>query len=101
MLSNGTMEFEFFDKQKYIFMTTPDDEREGRCRYIHRISVHPTIKVGGPSLGRCANTALPGMDQCYIHAPREAMAYAIRILDDKVWKLEKELHELKGNLGKQ
>lgn len=66
------------DEEVYEFEIGPDDENPNRCEYIHRVSVHPSIKIGGASLGRCKNRALPGMRFCYIHSTREAMAYIIR-----------------------
>jgi hypothetical protein len=80
------------DECVYEFETGPDDGREDRCEYVHRVSVHQSIKFGGASVGRCTNTALPGMCMCYIHAPREAMAMVIRLYAVKVNKYE-ETHE--------
>ena len=45
------------------------------------------LKIGGVSMGRCKNKALPGMDVCYIHANRDGMALAIRMYADKIKKL--------------
>ena len=89
------MEFEITDGSKYHFETAPDDGREGRCQHTHRLGVHPSVKIGGVSVGRCVNDALPGMVYCYIHTPKEALAYAIRSLDEKVRKLEAELDKPK------
>lgn len=55
-----------------------------KCTYVHRVSVHPSIKVGGASLGRCENDTLPGMTVCWEHADREAMAYHIRYLSKRL-----------------
>jgi hypothetical protein len=71
----------------YEFEIGPDDDREGRCKYVHRVGVHPSIKVGGPSIGRCTNDALPGMRMCYMHASREAMSMAIRMYAKKIEEL--------------
>jgi hypothetical protein len=87
------MEFEITDGSKYHFETAPDDGREGRCQHTQRLDVHPSVTIGGVSVERCVNDALPGMVYCYIHTPKEALAYAIRLLDEKVRKLEAELLE--------
>jgi hypothetical protein len=89
------MEFEITDDSKYYFETAPDDGEEGRCQHVHRLNVHPSIRIGGVSVGRCVNKALPGMVNCYIHTPREAMDYVIRSLFEKVQSLENEICELK------
>lgn len=88
------MEFEMTDDSKYYFETAPDDGEEGRCQHVQRLNVHPTIRIGGVSVGRCVNKALPGMVNCYIHTPREAMDYVIRSLSEKVQILEDKINEL-------
>lgn len=71
------------DEEVYEFETSPDNGDTDRCEYIHRVSLHPSIRIGGASLGRCINKALPGMRFCYIHSTREAMAHMIKTLSRK------------------
>lgn len=49
-----------------------------KCDHVVRVSIHPSIRIGGASIGRCENKCLPGMVRCYKHADREAMAFMIR-----------------------
>lgn len=68
-----------------------------KCFFIYRVSVHPSVVVGGASLGPCKRHALPGMTVCSLHATREAMAYYIRQLYEQNQELKKQLqHALKG-----
>ena len=61
-----------------------EEQMTEKCNHITRVSVHPSVRVGGASLGRCENEALPGMTVCYLHADREAMAYQIRHLWNQI-----------------
>ena len=81
------MEIKYQDNEVFYFEVGPDDGDEERCSHIPRGRVHPSVKIGGVSMGRCKNKALPGMDVCYIHANRDGMALAIRMYADKIKKL--------------
>lgn len=81
------MEIEYRDLEVFRYETGRDDGDEERCTYVSRASLHPSVKIGGASFGRCKNDVLPGMLMCYIHANRGAMAMAIRMYADKVKKL--------------
>lgn len=62
-----------------------------QCCHIYRASLHPSIKIGGASLGRCEHEALPGMTVCWKHAEREAMAFWIDTLAKRVLALGGEI----------
>ena len=66
--------------------------KDNQCSYINRVAIHESIKVGGASLGRCENECLPGMTVCYLHATREAMAYAIKLYAKKIKELGGKLY---------
>ena len=57
-----------------------------RCNHENRVSIHPSIRVGGVSVGQCERKALPLMVVCEEHASREAMAMVIRQLARKAKK---------------
>ncbi len=86
-------DIKYKDENVYKFEISQDDKRENRCQYIHRVSVHPSIVIGGVGIGRCNNEALPGMLYCYIHTTREAMAMYIRSLYYELQQILKKLEE--------
>lgn len=85
------MEIRYQDPEVFHFEIGPEDGDEERCQYIHRVGIHPSVKIGGAGIGRCKNKALPGMTVCYIHANRDGMALAIRMLAVKIKKLGGEV----------
>ena len=66
-----------------------------KCDHVERVSIHPSIKIGGAAMGRCERDALPGMVVCGEHATRDALVMNIRTLSAKVEKLEAEVERLR------
>lgn len=67
----------------------PEEQKDDRCTHINRVPVVVKGKhIGSPSMGQCEKDAVAGMNVCYKHADREAMAYHITNLWKKVAKLE-------------
>lgn len=61
-------------------------ENKNLCDHIDRVAVHPSIKFGGASIGKCEREVLPGMTCCAQHATREALGYWIRELAKRLAK---------------
>jgi hypothetical protein len=61
-----------------------------KCHHRYRVSVHPSIVIGGVFVGKCNRDALPLMTVCAEHADRWAMGVNIRDLYDKWQKLLNE-----------
>jgi len=59
------------------------------CSHVNRVSVHPSIRIGGTTIGRCSRPCLPRMTVCYEHATREALAYLIRSLHSELEEVSK------------
>ncbi len=59
---------------------------EGNCTYLdERISNQKAIDGSAiVNLIVCTDLALPGLDKCHIHAPREEMGRKIEVLNGKV-----------------
>lgn len=52
---------------------------EQRCSYIFRSGpLHPSIKIGGVSLGQCPNERFPELVVCYEHATKDTLALLAR-----------------------
>jgi len=46
-----------------------------RCTHIFRSGpLHPSIKIGGASLGQCPNKRFPELVVCFDHADKETLA---------------------------
>jgi hypothetical protein len=44
-----------------------------QCDVINRVSVHPSIKIGGVSVGQCPKVVLEGFVVCFEHVNKEAL----------------------------
>lgn len=51
-----------------------------KCNKTTRLSVHPSVKIGGATIGKCQNECLPEMTVCWEHASREALVMHIEDL---------------------
>ena len=60
-----------------------------RCSFVWRVRIHPSIIIGGVSLGQCERKPLPEMNVCTEHADKEAMGLVIRVLARKLKQLER------------
>jgi hypothetical protein len=67
-----------------------------KCTHIERVSLHPSVKVGGFCIGGCENEAVPGLNVCLRHAHTESMLYCIQSLLKDIEKWKKKLKRLKG-----
>ena len=70
-----------------------------RCNHIYRVKVHESVVIGGASVGRCENEALPGMTKCIEHAGREAMGMAIVMRDAKISEMKTEIKMMKEQIS--
>jgi len=43
------------------------------CGHVDRVAIHPSIKIGGASIGVCDRKRLPGMTVCAWHADPDAV----------------------------
>jgi len=67
----------------------PEDRR---CSHIFRSGpLHPSIKIGGASLGQCPNERFPELVVCYEHADKSALALlaksAVKAADERLFLL--------------
>ena len=51
---------------------------EPLCGEVMRVQVHPSIVIGGVSVGSCPNARLPGLVVCYDHATKDSLAALAR-----------------------
>lgn len=71
------------------------NKKSKRCSHINRSGpLHPSIKVGGFSMGQCENECFPDLVVCYEHATKETLALLARQYMDKCKKLEKACKKL-------
>lgn len=61
-----------------------------KCEVVFRVPVHPSIVIGGASLGRCQNDAAPGLTCCWEHANKETLIHYIRMLLKEIDELKKK-----------
>jgi len=61
------------------------------CSHIHRVSVHPSVVIGGASLGECDRPALRGLTVCFDHVTKDALLL-------KLQQTEAELAECRRKL---
>jgi len=54
------------------------------CSHIHRVSVHPSVVIGGASLGGCDKPALPGFTVCAEHVTKEALILKLQQTEEKL-----------------
>ena len=67
-----------------------------KCDHLTRVSIHPSIKIGGASIGRCTRDALPGMLVCAEHATPDAIRMLVHGYEDRAERLRaKAMEELK------
>jgi hypothetical protein len=67
-----------------------------RCSHIERVSIHPSVKIGGAFVGQCVREALPGLTVCAWHADPETLSKMIMdlyIAHEALRKLYKETLE--------
>lgn len=65
---------------------------KNRCNHINRVAVHPSVVVGGASLGQCENQALPLLVKCVEHADRDAIKIAMEQMDKELQQLRRKNH---------
>jgi hypothetical protein len=51
-----------------------------KCQKVFRVSIHPSIKMGGATVGKCQNDAAPGLNCCWEHAEKETLIHYIQML---------------------
>uniref|UniRef100_A0A6M3XS26 Uncharacterized protein n=2 Tax=viral metagenome TaxID=1070528 RepID=A0A6M3XS26_9ZZZZ len=71
-----------------------------QCTHVDRVSVHPSIKIGGASLGQCKNEALPEFTVCHEHACREALVYQVRHQHGTIKNLRAEMETMRETVKK-
>ena len=66
----------------------------GRCSHVYRSGqLHPSIKIGGVSLGQCENECFPDLVVCLEHANKETLAMLAQQYMRRCAALEKELRD--------
>ena len=64
-----------------------------RCSHINIVSVHPSVKIGGASIGQCQNECIPGLVVCAKHADKEALVILVKQLLKRIKELEQSKRE--------
>ena len=64
-----------------------------QCNHINRVNVHPSVVIGGASIGQCPNEALEGFVVCYEHVEKAALLLMIDNLRRDLRKARRELNE--------
>jgi len=67
-----------------------------KCRHVNRVSVHPSVVIGGASLGQCENEVVPGLVMCFEHADKEALSMLAQERRIENEKLKAKIAELEG-----
>lgn len=53
-----------------------------KCGRVLRVPIHPSVKIGGASVGVCDRECIRGMTVCVEHADKDAM----KMLIDNLYK---------------
>lgn len=61
-----------------------------KCNKTIRVGVHPSVKIGGVTIGECQNECLPEMTVCWRHASREALVMHIKNLYGRLQKAKED-----------
>lgn len=61
-----------------------------KCNRRHTVSIHPSVKIGGFTLGTCENDVLPGMVVCEYHADPSAVRMLVEGLTRDLAKARRE-----------
>ena len=71
-----------------------DENKTLKCCHVDRVSIHPSIKIGGSIVGECKNKVAPGMNCCWEHATKEALIYYVQTLLKENSKLKRKKDDL-------
>lgn len=72
---------------------------EMKCRFVKRASVHPSVVIGGASLGQCENEVVPGLVMCFEHADKEALSMLAQERLIEIEKLKARIADLEAQLA--
>jgi len=70
------------------------EQKMEKCSHIYRVSTHPSIKVGGSSIGQCTNECLPGFTVCFEHVTKDALSMMLKIAMSRIDEMEKKLADV-------
>lgn len=68
-----------------------------KCSHIDRVSIHPSIKIGGVSIGQCQNRCVPGLVVCAEHASKDALVMLVKQLLKQIKELKARLNYAQGS----
>ena len=72
-----------------------------KCREAHRVSLHPSVRIGGFSLGECGKDVLEGFVVCFEHVNKEALWMMVQHERAEVALLRKKLAKKKQSPTKR
>lgn len=75
--------------------------KKTKCQHIFRSGqLHPSIKIGGVSLGECQNPALAGFVVCFDHVDKASLSLMLRMKEKELRAAKREIKSLEGQLEK-
>jgi len=87
----------------YVGGPTPDIRMginlKTKCDHVHRVSVHPSVRIGGASLGQCEKDAAPGLTCCWEHATKECLIYYVQHLLRQESRLKRECSKFNARIA--
>lgn len=74
-----------------------------KCDHVYRVSVHPSVKIGGVSVGQCEKDVLPGFVVCFEHVNKEALWMMLQSERHEIAQLKKNVRgtKYKGKTPRQ
>ena len=65
-----------------------------KCNRTFNANVHPSVRIGGFSMGGCENEVLPGMVVCAWHTTPDAVIMLVAQLTKEIEELTRKVEEL-------
>lgn len=75
--------------------------KKTKCNHIFRSGqLHPSIKIGGVSLGECQNPVLKGFVVCFEHVDKASLSLMLRTKERELAAAKREIKSLEKQLEK-
>lgn len=69
-----------------------------KCNTVYRAQLHPSIVMGGVSIGECDKECIPGFVVCFEHVNKEALTMMLRSERRVIAEQNQEISRLQGNV---